>query len=413
MTRTRTRSRRPHVVILDENLPVPLDSRVWLEGRALVDAGYAVTIIAPRGGTDATRLLENRDGIRLLRYPQRAATGLAGYLVEYVPSMLFTAAWLAALRLRGPIDVIHGCNPPDLFFVFGRLGRAFGARYVFDQHDANPELATTKWRGRRSGGLLVRLTSMLERASYRAAAVVIVPNDSYARLAHSRGEVPRRRIVVVPNAPPGDRFRRLAAGIGPQTGGPFRIGYLGVMGSQDGVEILLEAIARLRDMRPDLAVAVDLVGDGEARRALERRALDLGILGSVHFHGYARPEQFVPILAAAHVCVSPDPPTPFNDVSTMTKVVEYLAIGRPVVAFALSETRSIVGDAGSIVAPPTVDGLATDLADLADDPARLAAMTAAAARRIDQLDLRWERSAERLVTAYDELLAGNGRGDAT
>ena len=408
----RTRSRRPHVVILDENLPVPLDRRVWLEAVALVGAGYRVTIISPRGSEGMARPVDDRDGIRILRYPQRAASGLAGYIVEYAPSMIFTAAWLVALRLRGRIDVIHGCNPPDLFFLFGRMGGLWGSRYVFDQHDANPELAITKWGGRRSGRLLARLTRALERASYRAAATVIVPNDSYARLAAARGGLPPERIVVVRNAPPGDRFRVLAAGIQAPADGSLHIGYLGVMGSQDGVEILLDAIARLRDLRPDLPVEVELVGDGEARPALERQADRLGLASRVHFHGYQGPDRFVPLLAATHVCVSPDPPTPFNDVSTMTKVVEYLAIGRPVVAFALVETIGIIGAAGTIVGEATAEALAAELAALADDRKRLGSLTSAAARRIDELDLRWERSAERMLAAYDSLLVRPGGVEA-
>jgi len=400
----RTRSGRPHVVILDENLPVPLDRRVWQEGLALADAGYRVSVISPRGAGDMRRLVERRDGILILRYPQRAASGIAGYLVEYLPSMVFSAAWLIALRSRGRIEVVHGCNPPDLFYLLGRLARLWGAHYVFDQHDANPELAITKWGDRRIGPLLIRLTRSLERASYRTADSVIVPNDSYARLAAERGGIPLERIAVVRNAPPIGRFQTLAAGIAPPTGDVLRIGYLGVMGSQDGVEILLDAIACLGSLAPNVSVELELVGDGEARPALERRARDLGIAGTVRFHGYAGAERFVPILAATHVCVSPDPPTPFNDVSTMTKVVEYLAIGRPVVAFDLTETRSIVGDAGSIVTTPTAEALARELAALARDRSRLVAMTAAAARRIDELDLHWERSAERLLAAYDRLL---------
>ncbi len=182
------------------------------------------------------RLVERRDGILILRYPQRAATGLAGYLVEYPPSMAFTTAWLVALRLRGRIDVVHGCNPPDLFFLLGRLARLFGSQYVFDQHDVNPELAITKWGTRRSGRLLVALTRRLEQASYRTASTVIVPNDSYARLAAQRGGLAPDRIAVVRNAPPGDRFRALAARIDPPSDKGLRIGYLGVMGSQDGVD---------------------------------------------------------------------------------------------------------------------------------------------------------------------------------
>jgi glycosyltransferase involved in cell wall biosynthesis len=408
----RIRSGRPHVVILDENLPVPLDRRVWEEARALTAAGYRVTIISPRGGGEMHSARETRDGVAILRYPQRAASGLAGYFVEYLPSMVMTGLWLVAVRLRGRIDVVHGCNPPDLFFVFGRLAHLWGGRYVFDQHDANPELAATKWGDRRLGRVLVRLTTALEGASYRTADVVLVPNDSYGALAASRGGVPADSIVVVRNAPPGDRFRTLAAGIAPPADGSFRLGYLGVMGSQDGVELLIAAMARLVELLPDRAVSLDLVGDGEARPALERQAAELGLTDRVRFHGYQGPEVFVPILAATHVCVSPDPPTPFNDVSTMTKVVEYLAIGRPVVAFGLTETLSILGEAGVIAPDGTADGLAKALASLAGDPARIDRLTAAAATRIDELDLRWERSATRLVDAYRSLLAETGAGTA-
>jgi glycosyltransferase involved in cell wall biosynthesis len=394
------------VVILDENLPVPLDRRVWLEARALVDAGYRVTIVSPRGGADMGRLVDRREGIRILRYPQRAASGLTGYLVEYVPSMLFATAWLLALRLRGRVDVVHGCNPPDLFFLLGRLAGLWGARYVFDQHDANPELAATKWGDNALGRPLYALTRALERASYATAAAVIVTNESYARLAMDRGGVPAERIAVVRNAPPGDRFRTLAAGIEPPTDGSFRIGYLGVMGSQDGVDILLEAIARLGTLAPGLEVRADLIGDGEARHRLEALAEGIGIADRVTFHGYLQPEAFVPLLAAAHVCVSPDPPTPFNDVSTMTKVVEYLAIGRPVVAFDLAETRTVVGPAGVLVTDSTAEGLANALAALASDRPRLTELTAQASGRIAAIDLRWERSAERLLAAYREVLRG-------
>ena len=408
----RMRSGRPHVVVFDENLPVPLDRRVWQEARALVSAGYRVTIISPRGSGEMAGLVETREGIRILRYPQRAASGLAGYFVEYAPSMVFSTIWLLALRLRGRIDVVHGCNPPDLFFLLCRLAGLWGARYVFDQHDANPELAVAKWGARRSGRILARLTRALERASYATASIVIVPNDSYARIAAERGAVSEERIVVVRNAPPGDGFRGLAAGIAPPTDGSLRIGYLGVMGSQDGVEILLDAVADLREIAPDLRVELDLVGDGEARPALEARAADLGIAGLVRFHGYQAPDAFAPILAATHVCVSPDPPSPFNDVSTMTKIVEYLAIGRPVIAFALAETSLVLGGAGVIIGEATASALASELARLAGDRPRLDAMTAAAGRRIDELDLRWERSAERLLAAYESLLGTEGRASS-
>lgn len=397
-------ARRAHVVILVENLPVPLDRRVWLEATTLAKAGYEVTVIGPRGAGDMGRLRERRDGVRILRYPQRAASGLSGYVVEYLPSMVFTLAWLVALRALRPIDVIHGCNPPDLFFVAGRLGALWGATYVFDQHDANPELAVTKWPGTWLGRRLVALTRRLEKASYDTAALVLAPNDSYAALARTRGNVAPERVVVVRNAPSGGRFRELVGDVHPEEG-VFRIGYLGVMGSQDGVEFLIDATAELVRQLPDVDIRLELVGDGEARIKLEARAAAAGVGHRTRFHGYLRAEEFVPLLASAHVCVSPDPPTPFNDVSTMTKVVEYLAIGRPVVAYDLTETRQLIGDAGQIVPEGTADDLTRALRGLIMEPATLQAMAKAAETRLDELDLSWEQSSARLLEAYHGLVA--------
>jgi glycosyltransferase involved in cell wall biosynthesis len=396
--------RRPHVAILVENLPVPLDRRVWQEATTLRREGWEVTIIGPRGAGDMRSLREVRDGIRILRYPQRAASGLSGYLLEYLPSLGFTAVWLAWLAIRRPVDVIHGCNPPDLFVVFGAIGRRLGRAYVFDQHDANPELSETKWGRRGIGGLLYHLTLALERASYRTASLVIAVNESYAELARRRGDVSPDRLAIVPNAPDVERFRALAAGTRPEGDtAAFRVGYLGVMGSQDGVELLIEACALLRH-RLARPLRIDLVGDGESLPALRRLAVERGLADSAVFHGYQTADTFVPLLAGVDVCVSPDPPTPFNDVSTMTKVVEYIAIGRPVVAFSLGETRRLVGPAGVIVTPATSAALAAALAELAEDGDRLGELGRHASTRIDELDLSWSRSAATLSAAYAGLV---------
>jgi glycosyltransferase involved in cell wall biosynthesis len=404
-----TAPQRRHVVILDENLPVPLDRRVWLEALALRAAGWQVSVIAPRGDRpDLRAWSERRQGIRILRYPQRAATGLSGYIVEYVPSLLFTLGWLLALRLRGPVHVVHGCNPPDLFFLFGSLARTWGAQYVYDQHDANPELAEAKWGAGKVGSWLVRLTRALEAASYRTASLVVVPNQAYGHVARTRGGVGEDRLVVVPNAPPAREFAAMTGGITPPREG-LRVGYLGVMGSQDGVDILVDAIAHLRT-RWSGSLEVHLVGDGESRPLLERRVAELDLGDVVRFHGYQSPNVFVPILAACHVCVSPDPPTPFNDLSTMTKVVEYLAIGRPVVAFDLAETRRLIGDAGIVVGEDGAAALGEAIARLALDREHLAVLSKAAGTRFAELDMGWERSAAILVQGYEQL--GPGRRPA-
>ena len=209
---------------------------------------------------------------------------------------------------------------------------------------------------------------------------------------------------MVRNAPPADHFRTLAEGHGPQSDSPFRFGYLGVMGSQDGVEILVEAAAILRQIEPDLQFVVDLVGDGEARPRLERLAAELGIADRLVFHGYQQAERFVPLLAASHVCVCPDPPTPFNNVSTMTKVVEYLAMGRPALIFDLAETKRVLGPAGLVVEEPGADGLARTMARVAGDRPLLDELTVAAGNRLRELDYSWESSGRRLIEAYSRLI---------
>jgi len=395
-------SRRPSAVILVENLPVPLDRRAWQEAVALHEAGWDVTVISPRGSGEMRKLRDQIDGIEVLRYPQRAAKGLAGYLVEYLPSMIFTAAWLLHRRSRGRIDVIHGCNPPDLFWLFGRIARGEGGAYVFDQHDVGPELATSKWgaRGLRAHAL-ASITRGLERRSYETADLVLAPNDSYRQIALSRGHVPADDILIIRNAPDVTRYRELAANA---VVDPHRVGYVGVMGSQDGLDLLLDAWA-IVTREPDLADAVlELVGDGEARGALERQARQLGLGDHVRFHGYRRAADFVPVLASCAVGISPDPPTPFNDVSTMVKVVDYLAMGRGVVAFDLRETRSVAGDAVVIASPATAESLAQTLVGVMRDPGLARRLGEAGAARVAAIGLDWSRSASALIGGYDRLL---------
>jgi glycosyltransferase involved in cell wall biosynthesis len=393
--------RRPRVVMLVENLAVPFDRRTWQEATALHGDGWDVTVIGPRGSGDSRRLRDRIDGIEVLRYPQWPAKGLRGYLAEYVPSLLFTAAWFLFARVRGPIDVVHACNPPDLFWPFGLIARMWRGRFVFDEHDANPELAETKWGSRRwIGPWLIGATSWLERRSYGVSALVLAPNDSYRQLALGRGGLKPERVVVVRNAPDVGTYRALSGTIQPE---PKRVGYVGVMGSQDGLDVLIEAW-RLVLLEPDMPDArLELVGDGEARPALEALVVREGLEKSVTFHGYQKPAEFVPLLAACTVCVCPDPPTPFNDVSTMVKVVDYLAIGRGIVAFDLHETRLVAGDAALLVEPSS-RALADGLLSVLRDDLLSRRMNGATGIRLDALAIDWRYSAEVLTHAYRSLL---------
>lgn len=392
----------PRVVILVENLPVPLDRRVWLEARTLRDAGWRVVVIGPRGGEGMRRLREEIEGIEILRYPQRVAAGLSGYLAEYLPSMGFTLAWFLWARLSGPIDVIHGCNPPDLFWIIGRIGRLWGAPYVFDQHDPNPELSLTRFgnRGLR-GKLLYRLTLALEAASFRAADLVLTVNDTCRDIAMRRSHLPADRVIVLPNAPDISAHRTLAAGIEPEGRG---VGYVGVMGMQDGLDVLLDAWSILKREDDLVDARLELVGDGPARPIAERRARELGVEDSVRFWGFQQPTRYVPILARCLIGVSPDPPTPFSDLSSMVKILDYMAIGRGCVAFELTETKRLGGDAIRFAPFAGAEGLASALRDVLRVPEEAVRLGELGWQRIDAFRLDWERSGPALVKAYEALL---------
>jgi glycosyltransferase involved in cell wall biosynthesis len=392
-----------HILILVENLSVPFDRRVWHECGTLVAAGYDVSVICPRGKRHDREPYAKIDGVRIHRYPTPPSAGsLAGYLREY-PFMLLWTLWLAVeVWRRRPFDVIHACNPPDLFFTIGRVFRPLGVAFVFDQHDANPEILLAKRDGQVRRGLPERVVAWAERCTYRLADVVITPNDSYRRLALGRGGKRPEDVVVVRSGPLRDEFPPAAGGAAAydRRGHRHLVGYLGVMGKQDGVELLVRAVAILIGQGED--VLLYLAGDGESFDQVKALASSLGIDGRVDMPGYQTSAEFEPALRAADVCVAPDPPSPFNDISTMNKIVEYMALGTCCVAFGLTENRVTGGDAVAYADEATPASLAATIRELLHDEERRDRMAAAGRRRFEEA-LSWEHAGPRLLVAYERL----------
>lgn len=378
---------------------MPFDRRVWQECQALRDAGWEVHVICPAGTTRDTEREAEIDGVRIHRYPLRPATGgPLGYLREYGLSLLHT--WRLARRVGrvfGRIDVVHACNPPDLFFLVARGLRRRGTRFVFDQHDLVPELYLSRFdRGRDA---LYRLVLWLERRTYRAADVVIATNESYRAAALSRGGKRPEEVFVVRSAPVVERFHEVPAEPELRRGKPHLLCYLGVMGPQDGVDYALRALALLRgELGRDDWHAV-FVGAGDTfddMRALARR---LGLSDVVQFTGRIPDEDLLRYLSTADVCLAPDPYNPLNDVSTMNKIMEYMAMGRPVVSFDLREARVSAGDA-AVYAPPNDEAeFAKLVALLLDDPEERRRMGETGRARVAG-PLSWEHSRAALIAAY-------------
>jgi glycosyltransferase involved in cell wall biosynthesis len=386
---------------LVENLSVPFDRRVWHECTTLVAGGYEVSVICPEGKGHDTGSYEELDGVRIHRYPHPpSATSLSGYFREY-PFMLWWTFRLARRIWRArPFDTIHACNPPDLFFLIGSWFRPRGVSFVFDQHDACPEILLAKRHGVRVNGLPELVVTWAERLTYALADVVIAPNDSYRGLAVSRGHKNERDVFVVRSAPRVDEFSLDRAGGFDRRGHRHLIAYLGVMGRQDGVDLLVRAAVSL--VRKGYDVLLYLAGDGETHDEIRDLARELGIDDRVLMPGYQSDREFTPALMEADVCVAPDPPSSFNDISTMNKIIEYMALGRPCVAFGLPENRTSGGDAVVYADPGGWEPLADAIAGLLDDDRSRSELGPRARGRFEQV-LAWEHQAPRLLQAYERL----------
>ena len=395
-------SRKRHILILVENLSVPFDRRVWQEGLALVEAGFQVTVICPTGLNRDDALEEVADGVRILRYPLRPAVGgPAGYIREYSAALWRTLLLAAKVRREGPIDVVQACNPPDLLFLVALMLRPFGSRFVFDHHDLVPELFQSRFPGARP--LLYRLTKFVERLTFATADAVISTNESYRQVAIERGKMDPERVTVVRSAPDLRRFVQESPDDSLRSGKRFLLAYLGVMGPQDGVDYALRALQRLRDDLGRTDVHCIFMGAGDCYDEMIELSQRLGIDDFVEFPGRVPDEYVVRCLSTADVCLSPDPRNPLNDVSTMNKVLEYMAMGRPIVSFDLIEARVSADDAAVYVPSNNELAFAEAIDVLLRDPQGRREMGERGRSRLEGT-LSWDTSRNQLVKFYQRLI---------
>jgi glycosyltransferase involved in cell wall biosynthesis len=388
-------------LILVENMSVPSDRRVWPECRALRDAGYEVVVICPRGD-DADRLLfEWHEGVEIHRFPTPGTShGFMGYVREYAMAFIRVALLVRRLSRRRRFDIVHAANPPDFLLAAAWPLKRRGARFIFDHHDLAPELYQTRFR--RGKDVLYRLALVLERLSFALADVVIVTNESYRRVAINRGRKGPADVFVVRNAPDTRRFRPRPPDVSLKRGKDHLITYVGLMGPQDGVDVALRALRCLLEIRRDWHAT--FVGDGQVFDEANALARELGLEAMIDFTGFVRDdEEIVRLLSTSDVCIAPEPKSPLNDVSTLIKIAEYMAAGRPIVAFDLTESRVTAGEAALYAAPNDEASFARCLAELLSDPARRERMGRLGRARIEEL-FSWDRSIRALLAAYDRAL---------
>lgn len=395
---------RRGVLILVENLPVPFDRRVWQEAQALRDAGYAVSVICPTGrGYEAKR--EVIDHIHVYRYdlPLEGA-GAGGYVFEYATALLrtFLLSW-RVWRERG-FDVIHACNPPDLFFLIAAVFKLLGKKFVFDHHDINPELYVAKF-GRRDA--FYRLLLILERLSFRTADVAIATNQSYREIAIERGRMPPSRVFIVRSGPSLERMKRLPPDECLKRGRRYLVGYVGVIGQQEGIDDLLQAVRYIVHDLGRRDIHFGLVGGGTALAEMRALAPKLGVQDYVTFTGRVSDTEMLALLNTADVCVNPDKCNDMNDKSTMNKIMEYMALGKPIVQFDLKEGRYTARQASLYAQPKDTSDFAEKIVALIDDAPKRAAMGSFGRERVVN-ELAWPHQVPQLLGAYAALWQTRG-----
>ena len=388
------------VLMLLENSRFPGDSRVVQEAKTLVAAGCDVSVISPRRTGQSWR--ETVDGVRVYRFPAPVgSSGAAGYIYEYAGAMVAMFVISLALCIRRNFDVVHAHNPPDTLFLIGAIYKAFGKRFVFDHHDLAPELYLARF-GNQGNTAIYRTLVQLEKWSCSFADQVIAANESHKILEMDRGGVPEKRITVVRNGPDLDLWQPTVPPLELGQGKRTVIAYGGVMGFQDGIDRLIKALRHLiHDLQRTDVICV-IAGDGDALPSLKTLAADLSVDEYVIFTGWLEEELLVRTLAASDICVEPVESNSYSDRSTMIKIMNYMALGKPVIAFDLPEHRFTAQDAAVYVQPNDEVALAAAIALLIDDPQRQNELGSLGRRRVEE-ELAWTYSAAALLQAYQNL----------
>lgn len=390
------------VLIVVENLPVPLDRRVWLEATSLTNAGYQVSVICPmgRGWNEPFEVIQD---VHIYRYPQpmEAHSGAMAYAREYLHALWHMFRLARLVRRERGFDVIHGCNPPDLIFLLGLRYRLSGVRYLFDHHDVCPELFEAKFAKR---GLLYQVMLIWERITFAVADVSIATNESFRKIAVARGKMKPEDVFVVRSAPKVETFLPGPGNRAYRKGAKTVLGYVGVIGQQEGMDLLVMAAEHLIRKLDKRDVHFVIVGFGPTLNEVKADVKSRGLERYFTFTGALFGADMLAALNAVDIGVSPDPKNTMNDISTMNKVMEYMTLEKPLVQFDLTEGRASAGDAALYARANDPVDFALRIAELIDAPDTCRTMGKIGRKRVME-SLSWQHSVPHLLAAYDRVFS--------
>ena len=389
-------------VIVVENLPVPLDRRVWQEAQALTRAGWSVSVICP-ATADFPKEFEVIDDVAIYRHALPfEARGALAYFVEYSAALFHQFRLLLKVHRERGFSIIQACNPPDLIFLPALPFKLMGKRFIFDQHDVSPELFIVKFGAK---GFLYRALMFFERMSYAMADHVVTANATFKDIAVSRGGKAHSLVEVVYGVPDRKRIHRVEPEPGLHGGRKFVLGYLGIINEQDGVDHLVRAVDHLVKVKKFRDFRAVVIGSGPALELVRALARSLALDDFLSFPGYLSGKALLGHISAFDIGVIPDPLNEANDLMSMNKVFEYCALGIPTACYPLKETKRLLGDAGVYAPSPDPAGLADACLNLMQDECLRARCAAAAAKRSAEAFL-WENEARKYIATYERVLSG-------
>jgi len=387
-----------HILIVVENLPLPFDRRVWQEANTLKDSGAEVSIICPQMKGYTTKY-EVLNGIHIYRHPLPIeGSGAWGYLMEYSTALFweFVLSW--KIYFRKKFQVIHGCNPPDLIFLVSLFFKPFGVTYIFDHHDINPELYIAKYNKK---GFFYKFLLLVEKWTFKTAKYSIATNESYKQIAIERGGMKVQDVEVIRSGPKLDRLRLTDGNEKYKKGRKYLIGYVGVIGEQEGIDLLLESAKYIVERRQD--VQFGIVGGGTEVEKLKDLTKSMGLDQYVDFYGRVDDETMIDVLNTADVCVNPDTPTEMNNLSTMNKIMEYMALKKPIVQYDLKEGRYSAQEASLYADNTSTSDFAEKIIWLLNNPEERARMSTFGYNRVVN-ELSWEFESKKLIDFYKRVL---------
>lgn len=392
------------VLIIVENMPVPFDTRVWKEALSLRENGYEVTVLCPRGkGYEKGHEVLN--GIHIYRHPMATeGNSPIGYIIEYSTALFWEFLYSLWIFFARGFRVIQGCNPPDDIVLVALPYKLFGVKYIFDHHDANPELYESKFKKR---GLIYDIQVWLEKLTYKFSDVVMATNNSYRELAIKRGGLDPEDVFVVRNGPDLKTFKPVQPNPALKYGKPYLVGYVGTMSIQEGLDILIDVADHVRRLGRD-DVHFTCVGGGPSLAGLRKMVEERNLGHMMNFTGRVPDQELLDVLSTADVCVNPDIPCTMNDISTMIKIMEYMALGKPIVQFDLKEGRFSARDAALYADnQKMIPDFAEKVLWLLDNPERRKRMGDLGQQRV-RTELSWDYSVQGLLAAYEKAFGKAG-----